>query len=178
MIRIPQSSNITGTSPSDCLVPYSGHPLGGGYPPAEVQSVYSIAPADWAIVKQSLTGLNPEFSFSYTSFHAKVKEPSLPYYFTHSWMENSWIHFFPRVLLLCEMQTASSMIWTQVSNSVFYDSNLYTMTASAGVCDNMTTFAPECLYIDELIYKHVYMSMHAYKCGMYVWDTHFFLVLK
>ena len=45
--RIPQSSSITGTSPSDCLVSYQGHSLGESYPSAEVQSVYSTAPANW-----------------------------------------------------------------------------------------------------------------------------------
>ena len=50
VLCIPQSSSIAGTSPSDCLVSDTGHSLGGGpYPSAEVQSVYSIAPADWAI---------------------------------------------------------------------------------------------------------------------------------
>ena len=49
VLRIPQSSSIAGTSPSDCLVSYPGHSLGGGsYPSAEKQSVYSTAPADWA----------------------------------------------------------------------------------------------------------------------------------
>ena len=50
VLRIPQSSSIAGTSPSDCLVSYAGHSLvgGGSYPSAEVQSVYSTAPADWA----------------------------------------------------------------------------------------------------------------------------------
>ena len=49
VLRIPQSSNTAGTSPSDCLVSYVGHWLGGGsYPSAEKQSVYSTAPADWA----------------------------------------------------------------------------------------------------------------------------------
>ena len=48
VLCIPQSSSTAGTSPSDCLVSYSGHSLGGGYPSAEVQSVYSTAPADWA----------------------------------------------------------------------------------------------------------------------------------
>ena len=42
VLRIPQSSSISGTSSSDCLVSYPGHS-------AEVQSVYSTAPADWAI---------------------------------------------------------------------------------------------------------------------------------
>ena len=30
------------------LVSYSGNSLGESYPSAEIQSVYSIAPADWA----------------------------------------------------------------------------------------------------------------------------------
>ena len=51
VLRIPQSSSITRTSPSDCLVTYPGHSLGGGsYPSAEVQSVYSTAPSDWAMI--------------------------------------------------------------------------------------------------------------------------------
>ena len=45
----PQSTSITGTSPSDCLVSYPGHSLGRSYPSAEKQSVYSAAPANWAI---------------------------------------------------------------------------------------------------------------------------------
>ena len=49
VLHIPQSSSTAGTSPSDCLVSYPGHSLGGSYPSAEKQSVYSTAPADWAI---------------------------------------------------------------------------------------------------------------------------------
>ena len=47
--HIPQSCSITGTSPPDCLVSYLGHSLGEGecYPSAEMQPVYSTAPADW-----------------------------------------------------------------------------------------------------------------------------------
>ena len=39
VLRIPQSSSITGISPSDCLVPYPGHSLwvGGSYFSAEMQ---------------------------------------------------------------------------------------------------------------------------------------------
>ena len=50
VLRIPQSSNITWTSPSDCLKSYPGHLLVvvGPYPYAKVQSVYSTVPADWA----------------------------------------------------------------------------------------------------------------------------------
>ena len=49
VLRIPQGPSITGTSPSDCLVSYPGRSLEGSYPSAEVQSVYSTAPADWAM---------------------------------------------------------------------------------------------------------------------------------
>ena len=41
VLCIPQSSNITGASPSDCLVFYLGHSLLG------MQSAPSSAPADW-----------------------------------------------------------------------------------------------------------------------------------
>ena len=46
---IPESPNITWTSPSDCLVSYLGHSLERSYPFSEVQSVYSTARADRAI---------------------------------------------------------------------------------------------------------------------------------
>ena len=49
VLRIPQSSSITGTSLSGCLVSYLGHSLGVSYPIAEMQSVYSTTPADWAM---------------------------------------------------------------------------------------------------------------------------------
>ena len=48
VLRSPQSSSITGASPSDCLMSYPGHSLGrGSYPSAEMQSVYSTTPANW-----------------------------------------------------------------------------------------------------------------------------------
>ena len=47
VLCIPQSSSITGTSPSDYLVSYPEDLLGESYLSAEKQSVYSTAPADW-----------------------------------------------------------------------------------------------------------------------------------
>ena len=41
VLHMPQSSCITGTSPSDCLVSYLPHSLWGSYPSVEVQLVYS-----------------------------------------------------------------------------------------------------------------------------------------
>ena len=50
VLHIPLSPSITGTSPSECLVSYPRYSSGvGSYPSAEVQSVYSTAPANWAI---------------------------------------------------------------------------------------------------------------------------------
>ena len=46
VLRIPQSSSITGTSPSVYLVLYPGFLLGRSYPSAEIQSAYSTAPVD------------------------------------------------------------------------------------------------------------------------------------
>ena len=49
VLCIPQSSSITGAAPSDCLVSYPGYLVeGGSYLSAEMQSVYSTAPANWA----------------------------------------------------------------------------------------------------------------------------------
>ena len=48
VLHIPQSSKI-GASPSDGFVSYPGHWLGwGSYPSAEMQFVYSTAPANRA----------------------------------------------------------------------------------------------------------------------------------
>ena len=47
VLRILQISK-TGVSPSDCLISLSGHCLGKSHHSAEIQSVYSEAPADKA----------------------------------------------------------------------------------------------------------------------------------
>ena len=53
VLRIPQSSSITGTSPSDYLLSYTGQTFGGeSYLSAKMQSVYSTAPTDWAINRE------------------------------------------------------------------------------------------------------------------------------
>ena len=46
VLCILQSSSITGTSPSDCLVSYRTL-IGESYSSAEKQLVYSTAPGDW-----------------------------------------------------------------------------------------------------------------------------------
>ena len=51
VLPVLKSSSITGASSSDCLMLLSGHSFffgGGSYSYAEMQSVYSAAPAVWA----------------------------------------------------------------------------------------------------------------------------------
>ena len=83
-----------------------------------------------SIFKWSLTGLNSEFSFSWTSCQGwRTQSVHL---FTHSWRENSRIHTFPKlwIQVLCEMQSASSRIWTRVTVSISYNDNHYTTGTS------------------------------------------------
>ena len=68
--------------------------------------------------QRGLTGLNSEFSFSYTSCLTKAEEPSLPYYLPIAGGRIIGFIPFPRVLVLCEMQSVSSRIWTRVAVSI------------------------------------------------------------
>ena len=70
-----------------------------------------------SIFKRSLTGLNSEFSFSETSCLTKAVEPSLSYYFTHSWRENYWIHTFPKGI--SAMLNAISLVLLTGPNQFF-----------------------------------------------------------
>ena len=79
-----------------------------------------------SIFKWSLTGLNSEFSFSLISCLTKAEEPNLSYYLPIAGGRIIGFIPFPRVLVLCEMQSVSSSIWTRVVVSNSYDDNHYT----------------------------------------------------
>ena len=79
-----------------------------------------------SIFKRSLTGLNSEFSFSLTSCLTKAEEPSPPYYLPIAGGRIFGFIPFPRVLVLCEMQSVRSRIWTCVAVSISCDDNHYT----------------------------------------------------
>ena len=83
-----------------------------------------------SIFKRSLTWLNSEFSFSETSCLTKTEEPSLPYYLPIAGGRIIGFIPFPRVLVLCEMQSVSSRIWTRVAVSISYDDNHYSTGTS------------------------------------------------
>ena len=74
-----------------------------------------------SIFNRSLTGFNSEFSFSF-----KAEEPSLSYYLPIAGGRIIGFIPFPRVLVLCEMQSFSSKIWTRVAVSISCDDNNYT----------------------------------------------------
>ena len=63
-----------------------------------------------SISKRSLTGLNSEFSFSKTSCLTEAEEPCLPDYLPIAGGRIIGFIPFPRVLMLCEMQSVSSRI--------------------------------------------------------------------
>ena len=75
--------------------------------------------------ERSLTGLNSEFSFSETSCLTKAEEPSLPYYLPIAGGRIFGFIPFPRVLVLCEMLSVRSRIWTCVAVSISCDDNHY-----------------------------------------------------
>ena len=83
-----------------------------------------------SIFKRSLTGLNSEYSFSLTICLTKDEEPSLSYYLPIAGGRIIGFIAFPRVLVLCEMQSVSSRIWTRVAVSISYDDNHYTTGTS------------------------------------------------
>ena len=60
-------------------------------------------------------------------------------------LTSEWIFIifipFPRVLVLCEMQLASSRIWTRVAVSISYDDNHYTTGTSHTVIPLLSLFS-------------------------------------
>ena len=79
-----------------------------------------------SIFKRSLTGLNSEFSFSYTSCLTKAEEPSLFYYLPIA--GGRIIGFMPFPKGISAMWNAISLVqgWTRVTVSISYDDNHYT----------------------------------------------------
>ena len=69
--------------------------------------------------------MNSEFSFSQTSYLTQAEEPCLPYYLPIAGGRIIEFIPFPRVLMLCEMQSVSSRIRTCVAVSISDDDNHY-----------------------------------------------------
>ena len=86
-------------------------------------------------LKRGLTGFNSEFSFSKNSCLTKAEEPSLPYYLPIAGGRIIGFIPFPRVVL-CEMQSVSSRIWTRVAETISCDNNHYTTGTPKQFQDN------------------------------------------
>ena len=86
------------------------------------------------IYKRSLASMNWEFSFSYTGCHIKVKESSLPYYLPIAGGRIVGVIPFPKIFVLCEMQSVSSRIWTRVVVPISYDDIHNTTNAFLIIC--------------------------------------------
>ena len=65
-----------------------------------------------------------------------AEEPSLPYYLPIARGRIIGFIPFPRVLVLCEMQSVSSRIWTRIAMSISDDDNHYTMGKMIIIKDN------------------------------------------
>ena len=63
VLYIPQSSSISGVSPSNCLMSYQGLSFRGSYPSAEMQSVFSIQPIGLDYIERLLGMVLIRFTF-------------------------------------------------------------------------------------------------------------------
>ena len=61
----------------------------------------------------------------WASYVISSTQNTLSYYLPIAGGRLNWIHTFPRVLVLCEMQSVSSKIWTHVAVSISYYDNHY-----------------------------------------------------
>ena len=94
VLRIPQSSSISGTSPLDCLVSYPGHSLEwGSCPSAEMQLVYSTAPANWANVKRGTKTIKSLLE-SWTVQWPKPEEETMFLLFIEQRQNKIWVVFW------------------------------------------------------------------------------------
>ena len=97
--------------------------------------------------------MNSEFSFL-TSCLTKAEEPSLPYHLLIAWGRMIRSIPFLRVLVLCEMQSVLSRIWTRFAVSISYDDNHYTTD----------TFSYIWLYICMCVWMYVYFWLALCVC--------------
>ena len=68
-------------------------------------------------------------------------EPSLPYYLTIARGRIIGFKPFPRILVLCKMQSVSSMIWTRVAVSISYEDNHFT-TGTSNIEPSLSYYLP------------------------------------
>ena len=112
-----------------------------------------------SIFKRSLTGLNSEFEFRLVA-SPRLKN-SLSYYLPIAKEIINGFISYPRVLVLCELQSVSSRIWTRVAMSISYDDNHYTTPRSVFPSIGVSIYISiHCYHI--YIYIYIYMGMFVY----------------
>ena len=99
------------------------------------------------------------FSFRWTDSHTNVEESSLTYYLSIVVGRIVDCIRFSRVLVLCEMGTTESRIWTWVTVSIFYDDNHCAARASLSLTFSFS------LSLALYIYIYIYMG------GIIIWNV-------
>ena len=77
-----------------------------------------------------------------------AEEPSLSYYLPIAGGRIIGFIPFPRVLVLCEMQSVSSRIWTRIAVFISYGDNDYTTGTSKNGQGELTTLESQALFLD------------------------------
>ena len=112
--------------------------------------------------KQSLTGLNSEFSFSKTNCLTKAEEPSLPCYLPIAGGRIIGFMPFPKVLVLCKMLSVSSRIWTCVAMSISCDDSHYTTGTSDKICLYIYKRLIIIITIFSMFYCNHFLNLHLF----------------
>ena len=98
-----------------------------------------------------LTEKHSELFFSLTGRRTESKEPCVPYVILIAWWRIIGLVLFPRVVVLCEMHSGLSSIWTHVSVTIYY----YTMC---------TSHSPPSLSLSPHIYIYVCVCVSVCVC--------------
>ena len=115
--------------------------------------------------KRGLAEINSVFLLLYSLPYQDERNQS-GLLFTHSWRLNSWIHTFPRVLALFEIQAASTWIWTRVVMSISNYDNPYTTVICMSGC------AYDCINMLVSVYEYVrllYICVCVCVCVNRIW---------
>ena len=108
--------------------------------------------------------------------HPKAKEPSLSYYLPIAGGRIIGFIPFPRVLVLCEMQSFSSRIRTRVAVSISYDDNHYTMGTSktiykSGVLSILLHSSKTWILFRMHLKLLEDFHQNGFRCTLYKWNT-------
>ena len=89
---------------------------------------------------------------------------------------------FPRILVLCEMQSVSSAIWTRVVVSIFYEDNHYTTATSKysylirTICTQLDSFKLQIQTIFTQLYSFKYSYLIRTICTQLDSFKYFYLI--